>query len=74
MLTKFKKFILRAIIKKEVKQSTYHQQTIMDLYQLIEDTCWKEFTEDTLPIMQGFLLKCMNKQQAESIKRLEVSK
>ena len=64
MFKQIKKFILTQIIKEEVQD----QQDVKNLYQLIENVAWKEFTEDNHPTLQGFLRECFNKQQAQSYK------
>ena len=55
---RIKYWLLKRIIKKEVKQSHWHYLKIIHLFEMIHDACENEFTEDNKLILDDFLQKC----------------
>lgn len=56
-MNKFEQWIIKRIIKKEVRQGN-HENQIVNLYQLIYNATEKEFTEDNIPTINQFLAEC----------------
>lgn len=54
-MTKFERWFLRRIIKKQVRQGPYHIENIKDLYREIRVACEQEFYEDNLATQNSYL-------------------
>jgi hypothetical protein len=62
---KIKYWWLKRIFAKEVKQSHWHMQKLINLYKLINNAASNEFVEDTKPSLDSFLRECFEKSLKE---------
>lgn len=54
-MTKFERWILKRIFKKQVQQGYDHDKRITELYRMIRNAAAAEFTEDNQPTMDAYL-------------------
>lgn len=54
-MTKFEKWLINQILKKEIRQSSVHAKNISNLYSMIREACENEFTEDNIVTLNSFL-------------------
>lgn len=52
------KFVMRRILKKEVRQGFDHNKRIEELYAMIREAAEAEFKEDNAATLNEFLFKC----------------
>jgi hypothetical protein len=64
-MNKVEKWIVKKIIRKEVKQDFDHHLKIADLYALIRECCEEEFTEDNAPTLDDALREWFESTQYE---------
>ena len=62
-MTKFEKWFIKRVIRKEVKQSDIHALNIRNLYSMIREACENEFTEDNDPTLNSFLKEQFERTQ-----------
>ena len=62
-MTKFEKWFIKRVIRKEVKQSAVHALNIRSLYSMIREACNSEFTEDNDPTLNSFLKEQFERTQ-----------
>ena len=58
VLTRTTDFLLRRICQKLVRQGPFHQARITAYYRIMHEAARKEFTEDNVPTLNGFLQEC----------------
>lgn len=56
-MNRFKKWVLKLIISKEVMYGKQHVKNIENLYSMIHDACIKEFKEDDAVTIHMFLVE-----------------
>lgn len=66
-ITKFQKLLLRKICKKIVRQGCYPENNIVEYYRIMLEAAEKEFTEDNIPTLQGFLANCFFESTGKEI-------
>ena len=54
----WKLLLFRYIVRDAVIQSRHHEDNICDMYQVIGEETRRQFTEDNLPTLRGFLNDC----------------
>ena len=54
-MTKFEKWFISRVFKREVTQGPNHAQNIADIYAMVKSAAEKEFTEDNVPTLEFFL-------------------
>ena len=67
-MTKFDRWFLKRLCRKIVKQGR-HSQRITEYYRIIMEAARKEFTEDTSPSLNSFMLECFEEAQKVKIKK-----
>lgn len=55
MMTKFEQWIMKRIIRKEVRQGADHPQRITELYRMVRVACENEFYEDNILSQNAYL-------------------
>ncbi len=61
LANKFEKWFLRMLCKRLVIQGRNHETNIIAYYRVINEEAQKQFTEDNLPTLNGFLSDCHDK-------------
>lgn len=64
-MTRFETWLLKRLLKREVRQSSYHTKNIQNLYTLIRKAVTDEFTEDNIPTTDNFLREIFERTQHE---------
>ena len=54
-MNKFEEWMMKRIIKREVRQDYDHDKKITNLYTMIREACENEFTEDNVPTLNHSL-------------------
>lgn len=62
-MTRFERWFLKRLLRREVWQGPGHDQRIAGLYGLIREACEKEFFEDNAPTLSAFLAECFEQAQ-----------
>jgi len=60
-MTKFERWFLNRVIRKQVRQGFDHQQNIVELYEMIRVAAENEFTEDNVATMNSNLTEWFEK-------------
>lgn len=60
-MNKFETWLLKRIIKREVRQGPEHPKKIVDLYKMIRVACENEFYEDNTVTMNSYLTEWFEK-------------
>lgn len=59
-MTKFERWIMARIIRKQVRQGHDHAERITEMYKMIREASEKEFNEDNIPTLNSFLTEQFN--------------
>lgn len=62
-MTRFERWYIKRIFKREVVQGFDHDKRIQNLYQMIRDAAADEFTEDNESTRDSYLLEWFNMTQ-----------
>lgn len=62
-MTKLEQWILRRILRKEVRQDYDHDKKISNLYSMIREACAEEFTEDNEVTRDDYLRQWFERTQ-----------
>ena len=65
-MTKFEKWFVRRVIRKEVRQGPDHAYNIAMLYKMVRNACNEEFTEDNALTMDYFLREQFERTQFDN--------
>lgn len=58
--SKLDKFLLKRIFSKLITQGN-HEENLILIYQMIRESCEKEFYEDNPPTLRAFMQECFDK-------------
>jgi len=65
-MTRFERWFLRRLLRREVRQGYDHDRRVPGLYGLIREACEKEFFEDNSPTLSAFLAECFEQSQPKT--------
>jgi hypothetical protein len=57
-VTRFEKWFVARIIRREVKQGSMHLTNITGIYQMVREACIEEFYEDNAVTLDATLREC----------------
>ncbi len=64
-ITTLQKRILTYIVKQIIRQSTQHENNIVEFYSIMTREARKQFNEDNKPTLDGFLTDCFQESLKE---------
>ena len=66
MMTRFERWFVKRVLRKEFVQGPEHAKNISAVYALVREVCVEEFFEDNLPTMDAFLRERFEATQYKS--------
>jgi hypothetical protein len=66
-MTRFEKWFIRRVFKRDFRQGPLHSANISNVYRLVREVCDAEFTEDNEPTRDAHLRECFESTQYKSV-------